>query len=430
MRLLRPFSWMFFTLFLVLFLAPGCLASPPPGGPSNSSNSSSTAAAAANSGDSPVSASASAASDAFNLSGDPTDADSPLADILKCNQEGSSLQGRETCYDRFIARKMSRYSPAGLLEQMDQGGASNAQMRLSCHEIAHSIGRNAFLRYNANIPDAFAQCTQVCHSGCYHGVLQAVFRPEPVPGQVYDPHLREEDLRARIRDVCHVEGGTRFQFQCLHGLGHALMYGLDNNLSLSLDICAGLSTEYDRQSCYGGEFMENVFSVNPGTRWINRTDPQYPCDAVGEQYRYQCYLMQTTVMAEIFGTDIPKIIQACKEAGNYTRTCLVSLGRDRSSLFRVQSREPYQDLAQIEPAYQMEYVNGLVYALVDNTWDGFYAFPFCSGLNDTEQTRACYKTSIDYMKVNLGIDGPAARSSCQKDAPEADREICVGIASA
>jgi hypothetical protein len=126
------------------------------------------------------------------------------------------------------------------------------------------------------------------------------------------------------------------------------------------------------------------------------------------------------------------VIDTCEAADSgYVGTCFVSFGRDRSNYFRIGSDRPYRDLEKIDSReYEIEYVRGLIYALLDNTWDGFYAFPFCSGignqLQDAGLKEECYRMATNYLRVNLATAPEAVRQSCEMHAPVGDREFCRG----
>src|SRR3989344_1345567 len=47
--------------------------------------------------------------------------------------------------------------------------------------------------------------------------------------------------------------------ECAHGIGHALMYALDNQVAPSLENCRKLPEENLIEGCYKGVFMENGY---------------------------------------------------------------------------------------------------------------------------------------------------------------------------
>ena len=44
-------------------------------------------------------------------------------------------------------------------------------------------------------------------------------------------------------------------------------------------------------------------------------------------------------------------------------------------------------------------MRGVIYALIDNTWDGRYAMPFCAGFGTDTDREGCLKESIQYLRT-------------------------------
>ena len=72
-------------------------------------------------------------------------------------------------------------------------------------------------------------------------------------------------------------------------------------------------------------------------------------------------------------------------------------------------------------------VRGVVYALVDNTWDGRYALPFCAALSQTRDQESCFRDGVQY--VSSVYDKPAAEivRDCSRYA--ADSTSCAEAAA-
>lgn len=345
-----------------------------------------------------------------------------MSEIKECTNKPNKKE-QEKCYNQFISEKMHFKTTKKVLQELDEAANNDNGLRLSCHDIVHAIGRETYKRFNSSIPDAFRECSQTCHAGCYHGAIQGFFLGESYQDG-YDPHVTIAQMKDKVKVACkELEGNTKENFQCLHGMGHAIQFYVDNNLTLSLGICDALGSYFEKESCYGGIFMENVVSVNKDTRWIKLDSPLYPCDSIGNKYRYQCYLMQTSVMIEIFGEDIEKMSDTCKEAEGHVNTCFKSFGRDRSNYIRIKSDAPYEDLKKIDDGYKRDYISGLIYALLDNTWNGHYAFPFCSKLGDYKDY--CYRDAIGYLNINLGTPKEEIKESCNLHAPGEDKQYCI-----
>jgi hypothetical protein len=176
--------------------------------------------------------------------------------------------------------------------------------------------------------------------------------------------------------VAHTVAWLRFQ--CVHGLGHGLVQTNAMNLPRALGGCDWLGTGWDRESCYGGAFMEFIVggrgqSHHPHSRrWPrggadqaaapagehaghggdsaaatpaggteagepadhgehgehaghemaaeapfkvrDKSDPLYPCSVLAARYLQSCYGMQAGIIIEITGPDFGKIAAACDAA--------------------------------------------------------------------------------------------------------------------
>ena len=306
----------------------------------------------------------------------------------------------------------------------------DTNFRYSCHPVMHAIGRETFQRH-PNVSDSFQLCDQTCHSGCYHGAMERFLRGDMAASDEAG-HISEDELKAKTVSACDTNQPTRFRFQCLHGLGHALVFFLDYKLERALGTCDLLQDQWSRSSCYGGAFMENVFSATPQKRDLSATDYHYPCSKLASKYKSDCYVMQTTRMTEM-GLSTERLFEECKKAGlpaepgEYKLQCMQSIGRDFSNDARV--REPEFTSKRCEMVSGEDRnacIRGVIYALMDNTWDGKYAFPFCNSFSGQEDTSYCFKNSANYLKNVLARSNNDLRADCKKYSPSP--ETCYSLA--
>ncbi|HEU5463364.1 MAG TPA: hypothetical protein VFV82_04495 [Candidatus Binatia bacterium] len=309
----------------------------------------------------------------------------------------SCLNSRESaeCLDKLFSGPLKEYSTLEVLQLIQRYEAEDPELRRDCHPVVHAIGRETY-RIKGNIHDSFSACDQTCHSGCYHGSVERFLRGADIYAQT-DKHPSAAELKQKTALACDPHAPMRLRFQCLHGLGHALMFFSRYQLSPSLEACDGLPDDWSRSSCYGGVFMENVSNATPETRDLSPTDYHYPCNKVAERYRGECYTMQTSRMTEM-GLDIERLFAECERAGRFRNQCMVSIGRDLSNAVRIgQSREAAQKCERLSGENRLACMHGVVYALVDNTWDGRYALPFCAALSEELDQNACVRTSAEYL---------------------------------
>jgi hypothetical protein len=109
---------------------------------------------------------------------------------------------------------------------------------------------------------------------------------------------------------------------------------MDDELFKSLETCDTLADSWERESCYGGVFMENVMAKNNPdhpSKYLKDDQPMYPCTDVDTKYKSQCYTMQTSYALQVEGT-FNKVFDLCSTVeDDYRTTCYQSLGRDASS---------------------------------------------------------------------------------------------------
>lgn len=349
--------------------------------------------------------------------------------VVECIGTGTN---EHKCLDEFIQKQASKYDTKGLLHQLELARSQNSNVENSCHPVAHAIGRYSYTKYG-NVGDAFQQCDYTCHSGCYHGVMERLFFDDSHETDTNDPsqleHLTYEDFVEKIPNVCAPEklGANPTQsliFQCLHGVGHAVLYSINYDLKEGLKVCDLFKSDYDRRSCYGGAIMENVTAFDKNKRWIKQGDPHYPCNVLDAKYKDDCYMMQTSVMYELGYTDA-QVAQFCNEAGVHKNSCFTSIGRDLSNEVRTNNAQRVLNTCQfanIDDYYAYYCIAGTVYALMDNTWDASYALPFCTQLNEIN-IQPCFNLSLWYLKSNYLSNVGGLRSQCEKFVP--GNELCL-----
>src|SRR5690242_3305658 len=193
------------------------------------------------------------------LSRAPSDGDSTgLADSAQAVCGGVSGDAQSDCYDRFLLAAVRAHGVRTALGTLSVLAAHDAQLRADGHVFAHAIGIAAGRAAVDNVAGAFTSCTVIFQSGCYHGVIQAYFE-----------RVSRVDT-ASVNALCAayaLPGADQWlRFQCVHGMGHGLTMYYDHDLPRALTGCDLLRVEWDRESCYGGAFMENV---------VHATSPQH-----------------------------------------------------------------------------------------------------------------------------------------------------------
>ena len=325
----------------------------------------------------------------------------------------------ETCLDGLFRRYLATHSTAEALRLLTAYEAAHVDLRLGCHPIVHAIGRETF-RIKGTIHDAFAACDGTCHSGCYHGAVERFL------GGGTGGHVSQADLEAKAAEICRAPASRYMKFQCLHGLGHALLYFSGYQLDTALAVCESLQDPFAQRSCYGGVFMENVAAAAVEKRDVSRTDYHYPCNRLNPKYGPDCYRMQTSRMTEM-GLWPGGLFVECAKAGRFRPNCVESIGRDLSIHVRGQDRQWAADLCARRPAGdRTACIRGAVYALIDHSWDLRYALPFCAALHAGEDRAYCLRTSARYVAANRDASAESIERECRQHFAEG--RVCRTVA--
>lgn len=240
-------------------------------------------------------------------------------DALRCADDDSFR-----CWRKRMETVTRELGPAAAMNDLRSLYARHGVVVAECHQLAHAVGNGAFERYG-DVAEAFAQGDPFCWSGYYHGVMETA-----VPMKGRERFLAEADA------VCaKIPGKERYGFDyynCVHGLGHGLMATDRNELFVALEDCDALSGDWEQRSCWGGVFMENIMNGHKRLdAFLKPDDLLYPCNAVDERYKDECYKMQTSYMLAQNGGNFRHAFELCRKAdAPYRATCAQSAGRDAS----------------------------------------------------------------------------------------------------
>ena len=256
------------------------------------------------------------------------------------------------CYREQLKAIGESQGIIAMLAELESDVATDPTVIERCHPVAHELGELGYV-LKQDYGDAFVEGAPICASGYYHGVMIGYLKAHP--------DFTEKEFSV----VCDSQTDPFLYFQCLHGLGHGTMFYYDHDVDAALKACDLLKDTYERESCYGGVFMENGLAAEGYHEGeIDPDDPEYPCNAVAEQYRSACYFLLTSqvilhhtpVMQDvaavcadapeqyqtfcfqsygrdvssqtISGSDIPRVIELCSYAGEHRRDCIIGVVRD------------------------------------------------------------------------------------------------------
>jgi hypothetical protein len=350
---------------------------------------------------------------------------------------------RRACYTQLLSQRLNKRGLPDAVATLDALAAADREVADRAHEYAHGIGIEAYGK-SPDIIATFAACGDAYSSGCRHGVIQAYFESRQ---QVTQP-----EVEALCQPFKGADQSRWVLFQCVHGMGHGLTMFHGHDLPRALTDCDLLREGWDRESCYGGAFMESVINAttphHPASQLaaqghhrttattfkaIEPKDPLYPCSIMADRYLHACYQMQTSVMLNLNHGDIGHAARSCERAPAKIRSvCFQSLGRDATSY---SARDPQKTVDLCHKArepYRPACYFGAAKALVDWTATTDAALAFCRLVASEAGGPTCYQALGEEI-ATLVATTPEREQLCVKATEQWAVEACrhgAGIPSA
>jgi len=237
------------------------------------------------------------------------------------------------CYEQRYRSIVAGQGVAEAFADLKARYGADPEMQRLCHAITHAIGQAAIAKYG-DVAEAFRHGDNACGSGYYHGVMQG-----------FALARGRTTLLSDLDAVCAAVPGKERQsldyFNCVHGLGHAVMAVRDDELFDALHDCDGLTGAMEQNACVNGVFMENLIvdGAHGGnySKYLRPGEPLYPCTAVAGQYKAECYDMQTSYALGAVRGDFARVFALCAGVGApFRKNCYQSLGRDAATVSRNQ----------------------------------------------------------------------------------------------
>ncbi|MBI3332428.1 hypothetical protein HYZ99_05765 [Candidatus Peregrinibacteria bacterium] len=290
--------------------------------------------------------------------------------------------------DAIMRRVLQDFGPVEAMRVMREAADAAAT---ECHNRAHELGRMSFEEFSEGV---FTLVIPECHSGFYHGAIEAYFRKNGTAR-----------LAQNLRKICTENLNGFFAHQCLHGIGHGLMAWSDYALPDALEYCNLIPESGGQSSCRTGVFMENIVgSLNDSKQaallghistYVS-DDPHYPCTVVKDEYKYDCYYLQTDRMSDLAQGDFEIVTRNCEDAPEeYRHACFQSMGRTISGMFR---GNPEEELRACSFALERDHrIECMLGAGQDTFWDPGgedLALAYCQAVPAEEGQAECYAMII------------------------------------
>src|SRR5712691_10340244 len=346
-------------------------------------------------------------------------------------------EARRTCYSHVLSDRLTKHSLADAVATLDAITSADAHAAEHAHEYAHGIGIEAY-GLSPDISSNFAACGDGYSSGCRHGVIQAYF--------VSQQEVTQPEVEALCQPFKSATASRWVLFQCVHGMGHGLTMFRGHDLPRALGDCDLLTDSWDRESWYGGAFMESVINAttphHPATmlaahshhhmsattfKALDPGDPLYPCSIMAERYLNACYQMQTSVMLNLNHGDMGDAAKSCERAPASERpVCFQSLGRDITS-YTARDPQKTADLCnKARDPYRPSCYFGAAKALVDWTATTDAAFKFCGIVGHEAGGPTCFQALGEEIATLLAGLPEREQQCLRAEEPQAETACRLG----
>jgi cytochrome c553 len=309
------------------------------------------------------------------------------------------------CLEQAFGNLTFNDGPKSALARLQTTLASDRAVQADCHRIAHRMGSAALSRYKDRVAPAFIAGSPVCASGYYHGIIERAFLGQPTAR-----------LATVARQLCsdpQINAQRFLAYQCIHGLGHGLMIYTGYNLPGSLKTCDDLRTGFDRVSCSGGVFMENFnSSYGVTSKYLRKSDPIYPCDAVAERHKLYCYLLVTANLLRLSGGDLKAAAEGClRSEPAWIATCYESFGRDASGMAGKDARKALAS-CRLAKAHEGDCIYGVAREIVNADAAGARGGRFCA-MTPRRYRDRCYN-GVGSVLAAIKPTPDALRAGCRE----------------
>jgi plastocyanin len=356
-------------------------------------------------------------------------ADEYSIEELQASYELDCESTDQSCISDAIKNFTVEYGPNIAIEMLEYMMKDKRISRaVDDHQLSHEIGREAARVYGVNSKSFLLCPMSAFNGGCQHGFFEYVLG-------------RTGTATEAANLICSSLGedySAKFKFYCYHGVGHGIMMQQAYDLDAALKICDSFEKLYTQDGCWQGVFMENTNSVMTGYAdredVFSAEDPLAPCNKIDDKYRHECYINHAGYLMMFFNNSIEDAAKSCLKAGNWTSSCMQTLGLMVSNSSWQFSLHPNaKDLGEAKTAWELcelfpeGNVHDCVRGAIDNinNFDEFditRANTFCS-LIDTPFQEKCW-LAIGGNLMSNATDADQVISACQKLNTEGQK-LCL-----
>lgn len=361
-----------------------------------------------------------------------------LATLAHQQCPADSAEVRRTCLEDYFVALAADGRTTMALGALARLGKAHTDVEREGHGYTHVIGIRAW-RPGGDVATVFRSCNGLYQSGCYHGVIQSYLTAEGSLDSTRAVTLCDA-VASDVKELW-------LRFQCVHGLGHGFEMALNWELPAALSRCDWLASGWDRESCYGGAFMENAIASMPGGHHVSvralekssadgamdhsmhmghapalgaitfkmrdSSDALYPCSVTAPKYRTACYQLQGGIILTHTRGNFAEATTTCDGVPSQWRPlCYQSLGANASGMALQKNSKAISYCSHGDPAFQPYCFVGVVKNYIDITANPADGIAFCRDVAAGPNRKACFAAVGEQAVVLNPTDVAARERAC------------------
>ena len=219
------------------------------------------------------------------------------------------------CNQKFYETYAKTYGAKEELARFTRDEKEDSQLNAGCHSVLHKIGHVAAQEYGS-LGNAFDAGSTICSNGFYHGVVEQLF------GTMDFAALTQNEISGICNNIVSTTSQPSLKLNCIHGVGHALMFMSGGDTANSLLGCGSFTRDEDRSSCVTGVIMEEGFRIEASATTARfNDDPTMFCSQV-PGVQTSCWLAQSAkIIAHLQGTSSAEVFCSSIQSGDARTHC-------------------------------------------------------------------------------------------------------------
>ena len=267
-----------------------------------------------------------------------------------------------------LVELLKERGPRASFDYLRSAIKNDTALARECHPLLHHVGHAAYQEYK-DFTKTVSYQDGLCNSGYTHGAIEAYF-------------IASSDIQAALTSACPAQNKATFQqWQCYHGVGHGVMYYTGKDVPQSLSLCESLSSDFARNACVNGIFMERFIVVShSGAPTKNTADTTIAlCKQQVDAYKADCYIYAPTAYLEQHINDYSGAFIDCQNAeAEYIGACIYGVG-GQAAKDNITRPEVSSDICQIAPrGYVSACIEGIIGQLLNYNASMSPVKPLCS----------------------------------------------------